>query len=503
MASTHAVPLAAPLSPGAPKRALVLPGGGLRLSYQAGILLALQEAGLAFQYIDGTSGGSLNMSMLLSGLEPAEICERWRSLNLRDTISFLPLKEYLKVENLEGLGDADGFRTKVLPHFGIDFGRIRAVDSIAAGYNVLDYGNKAVKAIPHRDIDEDMVIAGMSLPGVFPPVRKDGGIYLDTGFVQDANLLETVKNGAEDIWVLWGLGNTGVYRGGPLHLYVQMLEMSADTALNHQLEAIRELNGRIERGESPYGQTRPIRVHVIKPEYPLPLDPDLYLGKIDHATLIDMGYADGKRYLQTCATAPAEIPPNPSRMQDPAPGIRLRFDFTGELAGPDSAARQPARLELCLHINDLERFIAAPEPAARLTGHLNCPAFGACVPVYGGQYTLVHLPDRTRRLDYRMNFDSGGRQYTLAAEQTLHDNPGLDLWQDLSTLTVSLFEGKPDGSAPHGAATFRLAVPGIREWMNSVQATETQSPADGLKTVGRFAEFFLGELCAVYGWFGR
>jgi predicted acylesterase/phospholipase RssA len=340
MASTHAVPLAAPLSPGAPKRALVLPGGGLRLSYQAGILLALQEAGLAFQYIDGTSGGSLNMSMLLSGLEPAEICERWRSLNLRDTISFLPLKEYLKVENLEGLGDADGFRTKVLPHFGIDFGRIRAVDSIAAGYNVLDYGNKAVKAIPHRDIDEDMVIAGMSLPGVFPPVRKDGGIYLDTGFVQDANLLETVKNGAEDIWVLWGLGNTGVYRGGPLHLYVQMLEMSADTALNHQLEAIRELNGRIERGESPYGQTRPIRVHVIKPEYPLPLDPDLYLGKIDHATLIDMGYADGKRYLQTCATAPAEIPPNPSRMQDPAPASACasisRANSRGRIPPPGS-----------------------------------------------------------------------------------------------------------------------------------------------------------------------
>lgn len=240
MNSANTIPLTGAVKPGQPKRALVLPGGGLRLSYQAGILLALEEAGLEFQYLDGTSGGSLNMSMLLSGLNPAEICRRWRTLNLKDTIAFLPLKDYLKVENLEGLGDAKGFRNKVLPHFGIDTARIRAVDSPPAGYNVLDYANKAVKVISHRDIDEDMIIAGMSLPGVFPPVRKDGGVYLDTGFVQDANLMEAVKNGAEELWVLWGLGNTGTYRGGALHLYVQMLEMSANAALNNQLEAIRE-----------------------------------------------------------------------------------------------------------------------------------------------------------------------------------------------------------------------------------------------------------------------
>src|SRR5699024_6699263 len=176
----NAVPLTGPLSPEQPKRALVLPGGGLRLSYQAGILLALEEAGFEFQYLDGTSGGSLNMSMLLCGLVPAEICQRWRTLKLKDTIAFLPLKDYLKLDGLEGIGDSRGFRTKVLPHFSIDTARIRAVDSPPASYNVLDYANKAIKVISHKNIDEDMIIAGMSLPGVFPPVRKDGDIYLDT-----------------------------------------------------------------------------------------------------------------------------------------------------------------------------------------------------------------------------------------------------------------------------------------------------------------------------------
>jgi len=500
MNSANTVPLTAPLKSGQPKRALVLPGGGLRLSYQAGILLALEEAGLEFQYFDGTSGGSLNMSMLLSGLKPAEICQRWRTLNLKDTIAFLPLKDYLNVENLEGLGDSKGFRTKVLPHFGIDTARIRVVDSLSASYNVLDYANKAVKVISHRDIDEDMIIAGMSLPGVFPPVRKDGGIYLDTGFVQDANLTETVKNGAEEIWVLWGLGNTGTYRGGPLHLYVQMLEMSANAALNSQLEAVREINRRIEHGDSPYGQTRAIRVHVVKPEYPLPLDPDLYLGKIDHATLIEMGYADGKSYLRAISGTTAEAQSNPSRMKDPVPGIRFRKCFQGKISlAQQPESKQDLKIELCIHIADLEAFLADPEHAARITGHLSSPAFGPTVLLADSRFSLTSLPNRTRRIGYELRFESENRRYGLVAEQILHDDPGPDMWRDLSTVSAQLFAADPADSRPLGTGTLCLSMGGVKDWLGGIRATETQTVTDELKVVARFARFVLGELYDVYG----
>ena len=42
---------------------------------------------------------------------------------------------------------------------------------------------------------------------------------------------------------------------------------------------------------------RPVRLHVIKPQHPIPLDPAYYLGRIDAATLIDLGYQDACRYL--------------------------------------------------------------------------------------------------------------------------------------------------------------------------------------------------------------
>lgn len=501
MSISKSVHLAAPQKSGEPRRALVLPGGGLRLSYQAGILTALEEAGMAFQFMDGTSGGSLNLSMLLSGLSPTEIGQRWRTLRLIDTISFLPIEDCLKVENLQGVGDADGFRNKVLPHFGIDFAAIHQVNAVNANYNVLDYANKAVKTISHQNIDEDMIIAGMSLPGVFPPVRKEGGIYLDTGFVQDANLIEAVRNAAEEIWVLWGLGNTGVYRGGILHLYVQMLEVSANTALNNQLETIRELNHRIEKGDSPYGQTRPIQVHVIRPDHPLPLDPDLYLGKIDHATLIEMGYADGKAYLQNLTRGTNQInPTNPSRMKDPAPGIRFSQHLAGYLnfqEHPD--IKEDLKLSLTVHIDHLEAFVNDPQHTARVTGHLNNPAIGTFRMLTEGRFTLEkNVSKRTRKITYEFSVEKDHQDYNFILEQVLHDDLGLDLWRDLSTLSLKLFKGHVENKNLIAIGTLRLPLAGIKDLIKSFHATEATSFTEQIAIKGRFASFFLGELYDVY-----
>ena len=506
--TTSAIGLAAPQAPGQPRRALILPGGGLRLSYQVGILLALEQAGLAFQVMDGTSGGSLNLSMLLSGLRPPEMARRWRSLRLQDTVSFLPLADYLRADRLEALADGRGFRDKVLPHLGIDIDRIRAARGVVASYNLLDYGAKSVVVVPSAAIDADLLIAGMSLPGVFPPLHRDGRILLDTGFVQDANLGEAVRQGAEELWVLWGLGNTGVYRGDPLHLYVQMLEMSANAALNQQLAAIAEQNGRIARGDSPHGQTRAISVHVVRPDHALPLDPDLYSGRIDHATLIDMGFADGWQALARIGfdvrsgTAPFAPPTdNPTRMADPVPGVRLQFEFTGELVMAQGGGRHAARLNLCVHVHDLDAFLAASAPQARLTGRLQTTALApadAPLPVHDGHYRQAVLPDGAREIEFRMRLPQGDRPLQLSATQTLRDDAGFDLWQDLSTVSVRI----SDGAMPWAGGDLRLSLPDLKSWLAGIQATETRSAAESVATVGRYLRFFLRELSAVYGWNG-
>jgi predicted acylesterase/phospholipase RssA len=80
---THVPSLAAGDDAGGPRRSLLLAGGGIRVAYQAGVLLALEQAGVRFQHADGTSGGIFNLAMLLSGVAPGAACERWRALDVR------------------------------------------------------------------------------------------------------------------------------------------------------------------------------------------------------------------------------------------------------------------------------------------------------------------------------------------------------------------------------------------------------------------------------------
>ena len=115
-------------SDGGEHRSLVLAGGGMRVAYQAGVLAALDQAGITFHHVDGTSGGTLNLSMVLAGLPIAEICERWRTLDPRGFATPLPWRQYVRSPHWPALGGSRGVRDRVLPHLGIDLvGRFEIV----------------------------------------------------------------------------------------------------------------------------------------------------------------------------------------------------------------------------------------------------------------------------------------------------------------------------------------------------------------------------------------
>ena len=115
-----------------PRRALILAGGGMRVAWQAGVLRALEEAGLEFAHADGTSGGTINLAMLLSGHSPLEICERWRTLRRRRLRLPLPVRDISAAPHLPALGGADGIVDKVFPHLGVDVERIRDAEGWSA-----------------------------------------------------------------------------------------------------------------------------------------------------------------------------------------------------------------------------------------------------------------------------------------------------------------------------------------------------------------------------------
>src|SRR5436305_11751582 len=114
-----------PIAPAAPnRRALILPGGGMRVAYQAGALKALHDAGVRFSIADGASGGTMNLAALLSGATPDQLAARWRTLHPTSFTSLRPLLAYARFPRMGALGDFDSILDKVFPHLGIDAAKV-------------------------------------------------------------------------------------------------------------------------------------------------------------------------------------------------------------------------------------------------------------------------------------------------------------------------------------------------------------------------------------------
>lgn len=294
--------LAAPKANNGGKKALILGGGGMRVAYQAGVIKALEEDGAVFDHIDGTSGGLFNTAMLASGLDSDKIINNWHNLKLKQFISGRKFGEYLRPWRIQGLGDADNIKSKVFPHFEINIQTINQQKG-SFSFNVCNFSNKNVEALTANEVFVDHLIAGVSLPIMMPAIEIEGSWYIDAVWIKDANLMAAVKQGAEELWLVWGIGNYPGYQPGPFQQYVHSIEMSANGALLEEFEQIKLINQNITNGISTYGQKKPVKLFVIKPPLPLPLDPDLFFNKINTRELVNMGYQDGKSY---CAKRPIE-----------------------------------------------------------------------------------------------------------------------------------------------------------------------------------------------------
>jgi predicted acylesterase/phospholipase RssA len=481
----------------------------MRVAYQAGVLRALDEEGLRFFHGDGTSGGTINLAMLFSGLSAKEMCERWRDLRVKDFVSMLPPLDYLKATNLMAMGDARGLREKVFPGLGIDLDAVRGAKGMAGTFNVCDFNRKVNVAVPHAEMDLDLLTAGGSLPMFLPPVERNGTLYVDSVWIKDANLWEAVRRGAEELWLVWCIGNSPEYRKGAFNQYVHMIELSANGVLFEEFDRVRDLNARIEKGDSPYGQRRPVRLHVIKPHFPLPLDPDFYLGNIDAATLIARGYADAQGYLRSRTDAGVPFTPEATAMQNVPLGVTFREMMKGPFClgetdpkrGAEKGRDTPLTMHATVIIDDVERFTADPKHLGSLSGSLDFAPFGTDLQASRGVFNLF-APDsdpNMKLMVYELAFRHEGKDYYLAGHKKVKDDPGFDLWKDTTTLYTTLHQGADKSGPVVGAGILTLGMADFIKLMATVRPLGSHGPGESAKAVSKFGVFFCGKLWEQYG----
>ena len=484
------------------KRSLILVGGGMRVAWQAGAIRALADAGVVFQHADGTSSGILNLAMMLSGLSPQEVCARWRTLDVKDFLSFAAPRKAVDLLDVEALGDAGALVHRVLPHLGVDAAAVRASTLMEGTFNVCDFARKVNEVIPHTRVDTDLLVAGVSPPILMPPVNKDGTLYTDSLWIQDGNLMEAVRRGADVIWVLWCIGNTPRYGRGLLQQYAHLMELTANGALFEQLERLRDINERILAGEEVMGHRRPIAVHLVKPERPLPLDTDVHDGRVTAASLIDMGYSDTWRYLAVRGEQGLPLTPEMTLTTEPAADLTFRESLTGPfalgptdpLAGALHADARPLTVHLTIGVDDMDAFVSDVRHSARLVARLSYAPFGEDVPVRQGSFNLFQSREdaRTRLMTYGLRFAHEGREYFLEGTRAIRYTPGASLWKDTTRLHCQLHEGPDARGSVVGAGVLTLGVGQVLELISSMHPARTGSA--GLSAMARFGGFFLGPL---------
>ena len=210
-------------NPKAPRKALVLAGGGARGSYQVGVWRALTELGWKPDLITGTSVGSLNGAMFALDLyETAR--DMWLSIRSQDVME-LP-------EQDADLSELHRFLREVVRQGGMDVTPLeeiveRVLDEDALRASPIDFGLVTVeqrglrpRELPLKDIPrgkvKDYLLASAAC---FPALRAhsiDGVNYLDGGYRDNMPTALAQKMGADELLCvdLEGVGITRPNRTG-------------------------------------------------------------------------------------------------------------------------------------------------------------------------------------------------------------------------------------------------------------------------------------------------
>jgi len=280
-----------------PRRSLILAGGGLKVAYQAGVLQVwLDEAEIAFDHADGASGGVFNLAMYCQGLSGKQIADNWRDFPVLSAIA-PDWRQWLKLIWAKSLLSYSRFRRVILrDRWKLDWEKIRSSKRLGT-FNAYDFNKHQVVVRTQDEVDEDFLVAGVSLPGWFSPVKDGQSLLIDGVYLTDANLIEAIRKGADELWIIWTVNKNSRWRGGPINTYFQVIETVANGNLNRDLGRIKASNDAFARdGKGEFG--RPIEVKMLIGRVRLHYLLNFRSRKF--TTAVEQGISDAREWCSAC-----------------------------------------------------------------------------------------------------------------------------------------------------------------------------------------------------------
>lgn len=183
--------------------------------------------------------------------------------------------------------------------------------------------------------------------------------------------------------------------------------------------------------------------------------------------------------------------------------IRERDDFerAAKIAEQEDS---PFEFILTVSSTDVEAMLADPQHEASMTGTVRSPVLSAePLMVSHGRFNLFSPePDAVgvRKMVYRMRLTGeGGKTWYFHGFKVIHDDQGLDVWRDTTTLYITVYEGEDDRGTVAGKGILRILPQDFMKQMTTMEVTGTDDAVEELKWKGRFGAFFGDTIFQVYG----
>lgn len=198
------------------------------------------------------------------------------------------------------------------------------------------------------------------------------------------------------------------------------------------------------------------------------------------------------------------------------PGIQFTEKMTGYISRSEQAStfqegyqngkkrQQLFDFVLTILVEDLEALLADPAHQASMTGIVHAPSLSpAPITVSEGLFNLFEddpAEVNTKTMRYRMKLHTReGNTFFCYGFKHIHDGQGFDMWQDTTTLFVTVYEGENENAPAFAKGLLRIQPQDFKKQMTTMKVLHTEDKKEILKAQAKFGKFFAGSLFDIYG----
>lgn len=155
-------------------------------------------------------------------------------------------------------------------------------------------------------------------------------------------------------------------------------------------------------------------------------------------------------------------------------------------------------VHLTIYTDDIEAFLASHAHEACAEGYIDAPMFGGRLPVEQGKFNLF-IEGMVKEIRYHLEFmGTDGQCYSLEGYKTIHDDPGFDLWADMTTLYTTIRRGWSPAGPVVAQGILRVSVKDFLVQLTTFRIRHTHDTSVIAHWLARFGAFFFGELWETY-----